>query len=279
MIPSGGARRKQRQDAMTTKHGMRIALRVGLLALLLALPGCFTAGDEDGLVAPYEGRHVWAVAPLKNESGTRAADGLALADTLAQRLETVEGLEVLPVNRVLKAMDGLGMRRLDTREQAMELLGAIRADGLVVGTITAYEPYEPPKLGLALDLYTSLALHRAPLDVRELTKAATDPTAEPASDPPTQPVVSVSALYDANEPAVRERLSAYAQRRSKEERVGAERLYRISIDRYSEFVSHAIVDRLLEAERARLERVKQAKAKAEAKSDAKRSAEQPNATP
>jgi len=255
---------------MTSKNRMRIAPRLGLIALLLALPGCYTAGDDEGLVAPYEGRHVWAVAPLHNEAGTAAADGLMLADKLAQRVESVKGLEVLPVNRVLAAMDTLRLRRIATREQAMELLGELRADGLVVGSITAYEPYEPPKLGVALDLYTSLALHRQPLDVRQLTKAATDPTAkQPASEPPTQPVVSVSALYDANEPAVRERLSDYADDRREAVRVGADRIYRISIERYSEFASHAIVDRLLEAERSRLARLKRQKARAEANANAK----------
>jgi hypothetical protein len=258
---------------MTSKHGKRIALGLGLFALLLSLPGCYR-GEDDGLTAPYEGRHVWAVAPLRNESGTTQANGVKLADKLTQRLETVEGLEVLPVNRVLAAMRQLGLPYIANREQAMEVLRTIGADGLVLGSISAWAPYEPPKLGLSVELYTRLHPTGPPLDVRELSRAATDPTAGPEGEgrPPTQPVATVSALYDASEPATRQKLNAFAEQRGRsEDEPASARLYRISMPRYSEFVSYAIVERLLDAERARLARQRKAQAGGSAPAEQNRS--------
>lgn len=246
---------------MTSKQRVRQAVALGLLGLVALLSACQTTGD--GLRAPYEGRHVWAVAPLRNESGSQAVNSVKLADKLAQRLETVRGIEVLPVNRVLAAMRQLRLRGIASRGQAMKLLTALQADGLVLGNITAYEPYEPPKLGLALELYTTLGRPGAPLDVRALTKSPTGRSAEPQQRRATQPVSSVSAVFDASEPAVAEMLGNYAAKRANTQaEAGAERLYRISMDRYSEFASYAIVKRLLNAEKARLKRERKAIARA-----------------
>jgi hypothetical protein len=62
---------------------------------------------------------------------------------------------------------------------------------------------------------------------------------------------------------VAEMLGNYAAKRANTQaEAGAERLYRISMDRYSEFASYAIVKRLLNAEKARLKRERKAIARA-----------------
>jgi len=235
---------------MTSKQVMLTAW----LGLVLGLTGC-ASDSRAKLEAPYPSRQTWAVAPLRNESGTVQADGLKLADKLAQTLETAKGVEVLPVNRVLAAMEQAQLRRLDSRDDALQVLQMLRADGLVLGTISAYDPYEPPKLGLALELY--VPAHRAtgpPLDLRELSKAPTAQNTEPKHQVAKQPVSAVSAFYNAADPAVREKMKGYAEGRgSVADREGSARLYRISMDLYSEFVSYAMLERLLKAERSRIE--------------------------
>jgi hypothetical protein len=233
---------------MTSKQVMLTAWC--LMGLMLA--GCGTS-QRDGLISPHPGREVWAVAPLRNESGTGQADGLTLADKLARQLETAEGIEVLPVNRVLAAMEQKQLRAIDSREDAQSIRQALQADGLVLGTITAFDPYEPPKLGLALELYVGRSRAGWPLNVRQLTKSATGGSREPAEEVTRQPVATVSGFYNAADPAVREQMHGYAEDRgSVEDPAGSPRLYRISMDLYSEFVSYAMLDRLLEAERARV---------------------------
>ena len=74
---------------MTSEQAMR--------ALLLALLACLMSGCElfdryppiDPLVAPYATRRVWAVVPLRNETGSLQADGVRMAEQLARQLEKI----------------------------------------------------------------------------------------------------------------------------------------------------------------------------------------------
>ena len=125
-------------------------------------------------MSPYGGRRVVAVAPLRNESGSLHVDALRLTDQLAAEVARVRGLDTVPVNRVLATMRSLEMSGIDSPADAHRLRERLGVDGLVVGSITAYDPYDPPTLGLAVELYRG---DRDPggtghgLDPRELSRA------------------------------------------------------------------------------------------------------------
>ncbi|MFW6058753.1 MAG: hypothetical protein ACODAQ_01140 [Phycisphaeraceae bacterium] len=229
---------------------------VVLAAVGAMLSGCqlWQRDRAEPLRAPYGERQVWAVAPLGNESGTRWVDGARIADHITQQLENADGLDTVAVNRVLAAMESLEMDAVTSPDDAAALRRTLDVDGLVVGTVTAYDPYDPPKLGLAVELYTGPRHPRiAAPDVRELQQAATD---ESVQLPPLEldrPISLASGYFDAADADVRRRLKRYAGDRGREG-VGEERwrLYRISMDLYTEFVSYEVSRRLLEAERQRL---------------------------
>lgn len=243
--------------------------QVMLTAAALLIGGCqwISGSGADPLYSPYSTRRVWAVAPLHNESGSLQADGVLLADHLARQLENASNIDVLPVNRTLAAMETIGLAEVSGPEQALRLLGAMGVDGLVVGTITAYDPYDPPKLGLAIELYTSQRAEQAnPVDVRQLARAATDEAVlpPPAERGVPQPVNTVSAFFDAADPNVRGMLRRYAEDRGADRKDGLKErylyrgedrqwhLYRISMDLYSEFVSYVMSWRLMFAEQQRV---------------------------
>jgi len=238
---------------MTSKQVM-----LALIALLIG--GCALIPKDQGtdpLIGPYSQRRVWAVVPLRNESGSLYADGAALADHLARHLEGASNIDVVPVNRTLAAMGALQMRTGPTsRAQVMQLLQDLDVDGMVVGTISAYEPYDPPKLGLSLELYVHPRVFRQleEFHVRQLSRSATDEMSVPkGAGRIGQPVASVSAFLDAGDPVVRHKLERYAyDRGSSNEDVEAPVLYRISMDLYREFVAYVMSWRLLEAESQRL---------------------------
>jgi len=230
-----------------------------LAVALLGAMGCAGWGGDRGepLSTPYVERQVWAVAPLRNESGSLQADGVRFADHPSRRPENPPRLDALPVTRVLSAMESAGLEAVRTPDEAERLRATLGADALVVGSLTAYEPYDPPKLGVAVELYAGpRAVHGTDLvDVRKLSRAPTDGAAKPAAPArrADQPVSAVSGYYDAASPRVRGLLRWYAVNRGVE--AGHElnwQLYRISMDRYSEFVSYVIAAKLLEAERWRL---------------------------
>ncbi len=237
------------QDAMTSEQVM-------LTLVVLTLGACVSPPVEpvDRLSSPYGERRIWAVAPLRNESGSLYADGVKMADHVAYQLENAAGLDVLPVNRTLRAMEALGLRELTSKQDALRVLSALNADGLVVGTISAYDPYDPPRMGVALELY----LHprhwyeESPLDVRGLSRASTDEMSLPSAPSATQPVVAISAMMDARSPGTRENLERYAVNRGIAPTRESAVHYRINMDLYSEFVSYVMCWRLLKAEAQRI---------------------------
>jgi len=210
-------------------------LTVGWLVLLTGLTGCgIFEKPVDPLVAPYPSRHVWAIAPLKNESGSLQADGLTIADHFQRQLGSghTQNLDVLPVNRTLQAMQSL-----------------------VVGTITAYDPYDPPKLGLGIELYINERLDQLEaLQLRKLTVAASEaaPNLTPQR-PVRNPASIVTGVFNAADPATRDLLVQYGTHRGPQKEPEAWRRYRISMDLYTEFVAYTLSWRLLDAERQRLE--------------------------
>lgn len=235
---------------------------LALAVMLSLISGCTTSRRAEEqpvprLVAPYAERLVWAVAPLRNESGSLEADGFAMADRLARQLEQADGIDVVPVNRVIAAMEALKMPAVRSPQDVIQLRQILGADALVVGTISAYDPYDPPKLGIAIELYIDPQRKNEPrVDVRQLSRAATaGEVTLPDAPLSGAPATVISGFYDAADPATRERLQRYAVGRGPavdEDHPTNWRLFRMSMDLYTEFVSYTVSSRLLDAEGRRL---------------------------
>ncbi len=236
-----------------------------MLTLVLLMSGCLYDQQPPGaepLVSPYVQRRVWAVAPMRNESGSLYADGLAMADHLARQLENASNVDVLPVNRVLRAMEVLEIPVISTEAEARRVMQALDADGLVIGTITAYDPYDPPKLGLAIELFDGgRAATLDSIDTRDLTRAATADQSSPYARGGGQPMTrrdgvasGVSLFLDAATTEVRDKLKLYGgDRGGQNHHPEAWHRYRISIDLYSEFATYVASWRLMRAEARRLQ--------------------------
>ncbi|MEO0475508.1 MAG: hypothetical protein AAF085_06005 [Planctomycetota bacterium] len=246
---------------MTSEQVRMIVTRVLLLAVVV---GFFAGCQQRPLVeqrteAPYAQRQVWAIAPLRNESGSRFADGLQMADQLTRAFEQVIGIDAVPLNRVLEAMDALKMTEIASREDAIRLREALGVDALVAGTITHYDAYDPPKLGMALDLYAwPTEPTGSGLDIRGLSWA---PTADKAGIRrgtlyrPDQPVTTVSGYFDASGIGTKQLIDDYAYGRgSTTNALHERRLYTINMNLFQEFAGHEMGSQLIWAEWQRLAR-------------------------
>ncbi len=222
-------------------------------ALLLAMTlGCQPDPMPDRLISPFPDEQIWAVAPLGNASGTSVADGTVLADRLAQAIDAdVPGIHTIPVNRVLSALAANGMTEPQTLEQANLLCRALGVDGLILGEISAYDPYDPPKYGVSL----LLVLQDRPLgamasfDPHELMRMHTDVAAPGAfrDDRPT----AIKLHLDAAAADVRAAVKQYAEGRvDPDTALGWER-YIKSMELFTQFASHRLVQELLDQERLR----------------------------
>jgi len=247
-----------RHDAMTSEQVRLIVMRVLMLAVVLGpLWGCQKPRAEQRIEAPYAERQVWAIAPLRNESGSRHADGLQMADQLTRAFEQVVGIDALPLNRVLEAMEALKMTEIASREDAIRLRDALGVDALVIGTMTHYDAYDPPKIGMALDLYAWPTEDSGnSLDIRGLSWA---PTADKAGIRrgtlyrPDQPVTTVSGYFDASGIGTKQLLDDYAYGRgSTTNKLHERRLYTINMNLFQEFAGFEMGSQLIWAEWRRL---------------------------
>lgn len=135
--------------------------------------------------------------------------------------------------------------RINGPAEALELAGRLRADAVIVGAVTDYDPYYKPRVGLALQVYQRRPSSPAP-DILAL--------AERARPFPIRagrvPVAVLDRVYDSADPALDRALHRYARQRAFTSPLGADRYLR-DMEKYLEFVCHQAVADLLEMERKR----------------------------
>jgi len=231
-----------------------------LSSALLALPSCASRSERTlvrpfVLSSPYSQDVIVAVAPLANESGTSAADELRMADRLVEQLAEVHGIGVIPLNRTLNAMQALRLPAVSSPAEAHALARALGADAIIVGSITAWDPYDPPRLGLNLALFgTGPALSAsgsAEVDPRALQSASTDYTLNAASSP-NKPLAYLSQHFDASNHEVLCNVKAYAEGRADPDSALRWERYTKSMELYERFVSFRAVATLLQSEQQRV---------------------------
>lgn len=244
-------------QTMRTRALRAIAARTSCLTTIaltcVALASCEAEpklAPPTSLVSPYRERQVWAVAPFVNESGVSIVAGDRVADAFTTEVEGIDGIDTLPVNRVIAAMRRLGLNSITTPAQARMLLNALGADGLIVGTVTAYDPYQPPKFGAAVALFTSDAAYARSIDPVQLTRARTDTTTSPTTS--NTPTAQASGIFDASNHETLIWLDQYAAGRNEPASAYEERIYLVRMDLYTQFAAHRLLHDLLDIERARL---------------------------
>ena len=239
---------------------MRSITRPGLrsfftLVALAGLAGCSHPtpyGVEHQLTLPGKRTQVWAVAPAVNLSGMREVDALLQSDLLFQQLQEVHGLTVVPVNRVVEVYSALKIDQVQSADQAKLVCDLLGADALIVPTVTAYDPYDPPKFGGALQMFRrSGQFARMPnVDPRELARAAAPGPNESLAPATEAGFTQAVGMFDATNGSVRDALLGYA--RGRHDPVGpmGSREYLESMDRYVGFAYHTLIEDLLRAEAA-----------------------------
>ena len=160
---------------------MRSIATTVFTALLLLACGCAreTAPDygvERALYLSSTARQTWAVAPVLNLSGQREVDPILQADLVYGQVQQVAGLNVLPVNRVVEVYRALKIDQVQSEEQAALVCQLLGCDALLVGTVSLYDPYDPPRMGASLQLFRSgKSVQGQNVDPRELARRAAPP--------------------------------------------------------------------------------------------------------
>jgi len=250
---------------MTTVQTMLGTCRAGFalvaasLLITLFSGGCATNRDTrvppQVLVAPYDssqGDALWAVVPLANESGVSFANTDLVADSLIAKINEARGVACLPLNRTIAAMRARGMTAVRSPGDARMLANALGVDALVIGSITAYDPYNPPKLGIALAVFARENRPSNGVDPMKLQMAYTDRDPGVQTQFLDRPIATMSEHFDGANHEVQMAIQRYSAGRHEPASALGWRGMLASMDLYVEFAAHEAVSRLLEQERLRL---------------------------
>jgi hypothetical protein len=229
--------------------------RRGLIVVVFAalvVAGCHEKppppyGTEQQLSWPGTRQQVWAIAPAVNLSGEEHVDPLLQADLLYQQLQAVSGITVVPVNRVAEVYASLRIEKVESEEQAAIVCDLLGCDGLIVPTVTAYDPYDPPKFGAALQLFMphGILSQQAAIDVHELARQATPGPNDAMPSPTHGNFIQVVGMFDSANGSVRQAVLNYAKGRNDPTGPLGDKEYFMSMDRYSGFVYSSLIAQLI----------------------------------
>lgn len=123
-----------------------------ILALLPVLTGCLIT--DTAVTNPVPEISTIAVAPFINTSMERGVDGRRFANVYFTELQKIPGFEVVPVGVVETAMAEKSIEMRGPAD-AVRLAEILNVDAVVVGTVTEYDSYAPPRIGLKVSWYSS----------------------------------------------------------------------------------------------------------------------------
>jgi hypothetical protein len=239
---------------MTHSNRRTWAWAGAILLAGLALPGCQSKPSNRVYVSPYPAS--LAVVPFKNLSGSQSLETLAVTDEFVTELGQVSGLTVMPLNQVLAKLRELQMTSVSSPSDALMVADAMNVDGVIVGAVHRWEPYDPPLLGMAVQLYLrdqvlqdkqvqSEDLHVNPADLSRASSPYDLKLREPL-----QSQSEVTRVYDASQDWVIEKIKAYALLRPDNPSPMGWKRYKTQ-RLYLRFVSYEIVGELMLREHAR----------------------------
>src|SRR5690606_31203341 len=136
------------------------------VALLATLPGCsllLPATSTMPVVRnPFPQLQRVAVAPFFNLSDEPTVDGRLFAQAYFSELQATAGFEVVPLGVVEEAMIAESID-LSTPGDARRLAQVLGVDVVVVGAVTDFDPYYPPRCGMRVEWYAANpGFHRIP---------------------------------------------------------------------------------------------------------------------
>jgi hypothetical protein len=126
-------------------------------ASLLSCAGCSYLPEisrQPTVHNPFPQLSKVAVAPFFNLSAEATIDGRQFALAYFHELQSLPGFEVVAVGTVEEAMREYRIR-LDSPADARKLAQILDVDAVVVGAVTDYTPYYPPRCGLHVEWYAA----------------------------------------------------------------------------------------------------------------------------
>lgn len=136
---------------------LRVAI---LLTFLTAVAGCSILPEiahQPTLHNPFPQLSKVAVAPFFNLSEEPTVDGRKFAEAYFHELQLVPGFEVVPVGVVEQAIlrHRIQFTGANAADEARRLAQTLGVDAVVIGAVTDYSPYYPPRCAMQVEWYAA----------------------------------------------------------------------------------------------------------------------------
>jgi len=188
-----------------------------------------------------------AVAPAINQSGSADFDPDRFADRMASELSYADGVSVIPVSRVLAVLRSDGVDQVASPTHALEVARSVGADAILVFSVTDYDPYDPPRIGVSAQLYGSgTGAGSGSLDPVALSRAGRMSAAPPRPAGRDRRVLAETQhVFDASHGSVIADIKRYAALRGADESPFGWRRYVVSQQGFIQYCCHATIQELL----------------------------------
>lgn len=104
---------------------------------------------------PFPQLHRVAVLPFANLSSDPSVNQLEVAEAYQIELQSVPGFEVMPVGVAVRQLEALGSRDYTQASDFQQLARDLGVDAVVVGAVTDFTEYYPPRMGIATNWYAA----------------------------------------------------------------------------------------------------------------------------
>jgi len=206
--------------------------RLPLLLILALAASCKSAASEPTPMAG-EVRTV-AILPFLDETGRSSFDGEEFGNILASELVKSSGI------RVLRPSQLRGGDKIATIADAVRVARKYGADLVLACAVTDYDPYDPPRVGIHLQVLRTepRALSTKDLDVLLQSASWRKGPLTMTRDGAGHALKACEEVYDARDAATRQLVAAYGQRTSTRE----SEFYAVQ-SRWMQFVSSQLLRR------------------------------------
>ncbi|MCA9134017.1 MAG: hypothetical protein KDA45_12710 [Planctomycetales bacterium] len=127
------------------------------LLLLQFLPGCSLLPDvrhKPQYINPFPQLKSIAVLPFANQSEEPTLSGERVSLAYMDELQAIRGFEVLPLGAVKRKMSEF-QRPLASGADFQAFAQFLGVDAVLIGAITDYDPYYPPRMSLKVSWYAA----------------------------------------------------------------------------------------------------------------------------
>ncbi len=218
----------------------------GCVALVLwacGVVGCQQPRPE-AVLADADIHMTLAVAPALNHSGASDFDSIRAAEIMTSELGQFDGVTTISVTRVLAQLDEQGTTRIESPSEALEIAERLGADGIIVFAVTEYDPYDPPVIGIAAQIY-GYGSDAPWFDPVGTSRQASPPQIRTGSP---KPRVEYQRTIDARSDQVVKGIKAFAKRRNAEDSPYGWRKYLATQEDYLRFCSFTVLCELFRQE-------------------------------